>query len=522
MGIKKLLKITNPVTMKKMIDILASKRLPNNGSWIGAGFILFLFILISSCKVGQRYERPEFNEISDEFYVKDSVLNDSLARTTISRDSLMMSQIPWKEFIEDSILTALIDTALVNNIDLQKAMRNIDIGEEYLAQSRANFLPSVNATPLGFRREYYSENYNNYGSNRARRNHGENPPTSLYTERLEYSSALQSNWELDIWGKLRWKKEAARAAFMKSQEFKKALQTELIAEVASTYYNLIMLRSQVEVAQKNYALNDSTYNIVKLQYDAGETTSLALRQTKSQQLKAKSLIPQLEREYTVQENKLNRLLGRSPRNIELNSDFDEVQFQSKYNMGVPIKLIQNRPDVAMAEYELMRKNANAGVAEALKYPSLTIDAGLGLNSLDFGNLIDPLSSAFALLNGSIFQPIFNNRKLKTNYRVALSEREIAQLEFKDNLIRAVEDVSNSLTRLNKLTEEYKIAQERIEVTQRGLKDAAFLFKGGFANYLEVITAQSDALESELNEINAKRQILIANIELYRSLGGGWQ
>jgi len=506
----------------KTININTIKRKPNISRYLGASLILFTLLILGSCKVGQKYERPQFDDVSEEFYVKDSVLNDSLAEAAISRDSLMMSHIPWREFIEDSTLIALIDTALVNNIDLQKAMRNMDIGMEYLSQSKANFLPSVNATPAGFRREYYSENYNNYGSNRARRNHAENVPGSLYTERLEYTTALQADWEIDIWGKLRWQKEAARADFMKSQEFKKVVQTELIAEVASTYYNLIMLKSQVEVAQKNYALNDSTYNIVKLQYDAGETTSLALQQTKSQQLKAQSLIPQLERAYTVQENKLNRLLGRSPRPIELNADLDDIQFQKKYKTGVPLELIKNRPDVAMAEYELIAQNARTGVAETLKYPSLSIGAGLGLNSFQLENFFDPVSSAFALLNGSIFQPIFNNRKLKTNYRVALSEREIAQLEFKDNLIGAVEDVSNSLTRINKLTEEYKIAQERIEVTQKGLKDAALLFKGGFANYLEVITAQSDALESELNEINTKKQILIANIELYRSLGGGWQ
>ncbi len=508
--------------MKKIIDIHTIKRKPNIKRYLNASCILLILLILGSCKVGQQYERPQFDDVSEEFYVKDSVLNDSLAEAAITRDSLMMSHIPWREFIEDSTLIALIDTALVNNIDLQKAMRNMDIGMEYLAQSKANFLPSVNATPAGFRREYYSENYNNYGSNRARRNHGETPPTSLYTERLEYTSALQADWEIDIWGKLRWQKEAARADFMKSQEFKKAVQTELIAEVASTYYNLIMLKSQVEVAEKNYALNDSTYNIVKLQYDAGETTSLALQQTKSQQLKAQSLIPQLERQYTVQENKLNRLLGRSPRAIELNANFNDIQFQEKYKTGVPIELVKNRPDVAMAEYELIAQNARTGVAEALKYPSLSIGAGLGLNSFELENFFDPVSSAFALLNGSIFQPIFNNRKLKTNYRVALTEREIAQLEFKDNLIGAVEDVSNSLTRINKLTQEYKIAQERIEVTQKGLKDAALLFRGGFANYLEVITAQSDALESELNEINTKKQILIANIELYRSLGGGWQ
>ncbi|MEE3225183.1 MAG: TolC family protein, partial [Bacteroidota bacterium] len=227
--------------MKKIIDIHTIKRKPNINRCLSASCILLILLMLGSCKVGQQYERPQFDDVSEEFYVKDSVLNDSLAEAAITRDSLMMSHIPWREFIEDSTLIALIDTALVNNIDLQKAMRNMDIGMEYLAQSKANFLPSVNATPAGFRREYYSENYNNYGSNRARRNHGETPPTSLYTERLEYTSALQADWEIDIWGKLRWQKEAARADFMKSQEFKKAVQTELIAEVASTYYNLIML-----------------------------------------------------------------------------------------------------------------------------------------------------------------------------------------------------------------------------------------------------------------------------------------
>ena len=523
MAIKKLKKKTNLPTMKTKINSYIKKRKPNIKNLMANVAITLLCVaLLASCKVGKNYERPNFDGVSDAFYVKDSVLNDSLAEASVMRDSLLMSSIPWSDFIQDSTLVALIDTALVNNIELQKAMRNMDIGLEYLAQSKANFLPSVNATPAGFRREYYSENYNNYGSNRARRNHGENPPTSLYTERLEYTTALQANWEVDIWGKLSWQKEAARADFMKSEEFKKLIQTELIAEVASTYYNLVMLQSQVEVAQKNYALNDSTFNIIKLQYDAGETTSLALQQTKSQQLKAKSLIPQLERQYTVQENKLNRLLGRSPRPITLNVDFDEIEFQKRYKTGIPLELIKNRPDVAMAEYQLIAQNARTGVAEALKYPSLSIGAGLGLNSMDLSNFLDPVSSAFALLNGSIFQPIFNNRKLKTNYRVALTEREIAQLEFKDNLISAIEDVSNSLTRINKLKEEYKIAQERIEVTQKGLKDAALLFRGGFANYLEVITAQSDALESELNEINTKKKILIANIELYRSLGGGWK
>lgn len=504
----------------------------NNKSKLSAGFLkaalgAFAMIFVVSCKVGEEYTRPDFgDDVSSEFYAggkkEETLAVDSLNSNEVNNDTIPMSEIPWKDYITDRTLQNLIDTALVNNIDLQKAMKNMEIGMEELAQSKANFFPSLNARPAEYRRDYYSENFNNYGSNRARRNHGENPPESFYTERLEYASALQANWEIDVWGKLRWQKEAARAQFMKSKEFKKAVQTSLISEVAATYFNLVMLKSQIEVAQKNYALSDSTLNIVQLQYDAGESTSLAIQQTKSQKLKAKTLIPQLERQYVIMENKLNRLLGRSPREIQIDTDFEDIEFQERYTSGVPLELIKNRPDVAMSEYELITANADAGVANALRYPSLSIGASAGLNSFKLEEFFDPVGSGFALLNGAIFQPIFNNRKLKTNYNVALSQKEIAQLDFKDDLITAIADVSNSLAKMEKLKEEFAIAQERIEVTQKGLKDAGMLFKGGYANYLEVISAQSDALESELNLINIKNQLLIANVELYRSLGGGWQ
>ncbi|MFI2744614.1 efflux transporter outer membrane subunit [Zhouia sp. PK063] len=490
-------------------------------SWVKMGALTLLAsVLITGCKVGQPYQRPEFKNINNTFY-RDSTSVDSVSYNE-EADTIKMSEIPWKTYIKDTLLKSFIDTALVNNIDLQKAMKNMDITMEELAQSNANFLPSLNATPMGYRREYYSENYNNYGSNRARRNHDENPPTSLYTERLEYTAALQSSWEIDLWGKLRWKKEAARAELMKSNEFKKAVQTALIANVASTYYNLLMLKAQIAVAEQTLKLNSSTLKMVKLQYDAGETTSLAVQQTTSQQLKSKTLIPQLKREYTVLENKLNALMGRSPQHLTINTSLEEVTFQDHYNTGVPLELIKNRPDVALTEYALIASNAKTGVAEALKYPSLTIDAGIGLNSYKLDKFLNPVSSAFALLNGALFQPIFNNRKLKTNYRIAVKQREIAQLDFKNKLINAIGDVSNNLATIQNLQEEYEIAQERIQVTRKGIKDANLLFRGGFANYLEVNTAQNDALESELNLIKIRKQLLIANVELYRSLGGGWK
>lgn len=280
--------------------------------------------------------------------------------------------------------------------------------------------------------------------------------------------------------------------------------------------------AELEVARRNLSLNENTLRIVELQYEAGEATSLAVRQTKSQKLKFEALIPQIEREYAVQENRLNSLLGRPPQKIEISGHLDNAEFKGSYNTGVPLELIQNRPDVAASEYELMVSNAGVGVAQALKYPSITIDASLGLDSYKLGKLFTPVESAFALLNGAIFQPIFQKRKLKTNYKKALARRQIAQLDFKENMIDAVREVSDALVTLDKLEEEYDLAEERLVTTQKGVTDAALLFRSGFANYLEVITAQSDALDSELGVIDIKMQILLANIELYRSLGGGWQ
>ncbi|MBL3658228.1 efflux transporter outer membrane subunit [Fulvivirga sediminis] len=475
-------------------------------------YICLVIISVTGCKVGEKYQRPEMRKV-DDYY---GTAQDSI------HVGEKLSQISWKDYFADSTLIALIDSALVNNINMQKAVKQVEIGFQNLEQSKANFYPTLGFTPFDFNREYYSENYNNYGSNRARRNHGDSPPTTLYTERLAYSSALSASWEIDIWGKFRWQKEAARASYMKTKEFQKAVKTALVAEIASIYYNMLMINSQIAVAEKNLELGNRTLKIVKLQFDADETTSLAIQQTESQILRARSLIPRLEKEYRVLENRLNQLLGRYPQPMGIEKGLDLVHLASDYDTGVPVELITNRPDVAASEYQLVVSNARVGITKAMRYPSISLSGGAGLNSFQFENFLDPSGSAFALLNGSILMPIFKNRKLKTNYLVAVKEREMAILDFKEKFLEAVGDVSDALITIDKLQDEYNIAQERIEVTSKGVQDASLLFESGFANYLEVISAQEDALQSELELVDLKRQLFLANIDLYRSLGGGWK
>ena len=480
--------------------------------YTGNIFIL-IFLTLVGCKIHEPYNRPSFNEPANFYGSK----NNS------SEDSINLAETHWKDFFSDSILVSLIDTALKNNIDLQIADEFIEIGFSRLKQSKANYLPSISAAPFKYRRDYFSENYNNYGSNRSRKIYGEGnpPPNTLYTERLEYESSIDFSWEIDVWGKLKSLKKASLSSYLKSMEFQKAIRTSLIADIATTYSNLILLKSQIEVYKRNLTLNDSTLRMVELQYDAGEVTSLAVKQTQSQKLRAQTLIPQLEREYIKQENWLNRLIGRYPQSITT-EQLDWAMHEGDYVAGMPLELIRNRPDVAAAEFSLQESYAKVGIANAMRYPSISLGASIGLNSFELEKLLNPAGSGFLLLNGLVFQPIFQKRKLRTNYEVALSEKRIAELEFKDKFLQAINEVSDAFVAIEKLEEEYELAQERVTAARNSVTDASLLFRSGLANYLEVLTAQSEALDSELNLEDVKMQIFAANVELYRSLGGGWR
>lgn len=476
-------------------------------------FVLIWMLLSAvSCKMSEPYKRPELNEPAGYYGAEIESVSDST--------NLMNTK--WEEFFRDSLLVALIDTALQNNIDLQIADAYVEIAASKLYQAKVNNLPSVAVSPIKHRRDYYSENYNNYGSNRARRNYdGGTIPTSFYKERSEYESSIDLSWELDIWNKLSSQKKASQLSYMKTREFQKAVQTSLIAEIATTYFNLALLKSQIAVYKGNLELNDNTLQIVQLQFESGEVTSLAVKQTLSQKLRAQTLIPQLEREFIIQENRLNRFIGRTSRRIEL-QDLELPIVDVKYVAGMPLELINNRPDVAAAEYKLRESYERVGVAKAMRYPSINLGASVGLNALEIDKLLNPAGSGFLLLNGLVFQPVFQNRKLKTNYEIALAEKKIAELEFRDKFLQAMNEVSNALMAIEKLKEEYLIAQERVVAAKNAVKDASLLFRSGLANYLEVITAQREALDSELNLENAKMRIFTAEVELYRSLGGGWK
>ncbi len=485
------------------------KRIMNKG-----GYTLYLFFLLCgtcfySCKVGKNYVKPEF-ELPVAYQVPDSAVH--LA------DSIML---PWSSFFDDTVLVELLHHAIAHNFDMQGVLKDVAIADQYFKRSKAAFAPTLDADILGINRQYRSQYFYSNPSSGWYDQSGTEPPPTMYNYQSQFYNSLQMSWELDIWGKLRRQKEAAKADYFQNYETRKLFQTNLVAQIAEDYYYLLMLDEQLEVARRNFHFRDSTLRMVALQYEAGEVTALAVQQTRAQVLVAAALIPQLEKEIEIQENALKLITGALPAHIPRSAQLSAIQ-QNTILTNLPLYLVQNRPDVLRAEYELVAANANVGVAQAYRYPNLTISLTGGLNAMLPQNWFNLPGALFGGLVTGLSQPLLNKRKLKTDYEVAQLQRDKAEIDFQKSVYEAVVETENALLTINKLQEQLLIAEEQVRVAQEAVGSADLLFKAGFATYLEVITAQSNVLDSELNLVTLKANILSARVQLYRALGGGWK
>lgn len=430
---------------------------------------------------------------------------------TSQADSAGIALIAWREFFNDATLQHLIDTAIVHNMDMLLAIKNIEAAQQTLKQAKAGYIPDV-SLQVGANTTRPSDNSLN----------GLSLNQFLGSKHIEdYTAALALSWEADIWGKIKNQKAAALAGYLQTEEAKKAVQTQLVSYVAQGYYNLLMLQAQLKIAQQNLALNDSTLNIIKQQYDVGEITLLGVEQAEAQRLAAASLIPDFEQQINIQENALSILSGKLPEAVATETTLDKIKIPQNLTTGVPSLLLSRRPDVKRAELAVVAARANKQYAKASMYPSLTISAQGGVNSFKASNWFNIPASLFGTVAGGIAQPILQRRQLKTNYKLAEIDQEKSVIEFRQSVITAVGEVSDALIALDKLEEKQSIALNRTSKLQSAIHNADLLFNTGMANYLEVITAQSNVLQSELELAQIKKAQLVAMVDLYRSLGGGW-
>lgn len=466
---------------------------------INNAFFILLLSLLAACKVSKDITKPE-------------APLPTVFRNAATQDTTSIAEVKWKSFFTDAALQKLISNAIAKNYDMQLAVKNIDEAQLLLRQTKWLYLPGANLQ--------VSATTNRPSDNSL---NGLSAKQFLGTSHVEdYSANLALSWEADIWGKIKNRRAEALASYLQTEEAKKAIQTNIVASVSDGFYNLLMMDAQLAIAQKNIALNDSTLRIIRLQYDAGQVTALAVQQAEAQQLTAAALVPQLEKNIGVQENALSILAGELPAGIQRNTALNQVNISDTLSAGIPSEMVSRRPDVKSYELALNIANAQVGIAKADMYPTLSITAGGGLNSFKASNWFNIPASLFGTAAGGIVQPLFQKKQLKTAYEVAKVEREKSVIRFRQSVLNAVGEVSDALVRIEKLKTEKSVALSRVNTLQKAINNANMLFSNGMANYLEVITAQSNALQSELDLTAITREQISAKIELYRSLGGGWK
>jgi len=453
-----------------------------------------VLVTLQGCFVAKDYKRPELAE------------TEALYRTdNLPTDSVSMADVSWKTMFTDPYLNEYIQEGLENNMDVRIALQQMIAAQAYAKQGKAGYSPTL-SVGANYTRQEFSEN-SQFGS--------------LFTGGLDtYDVTADLSWEADIWGKIRSNKRASQADYLQNVAGHQAVKTQLISSIANTYYNLLALDAQLEVTKETIATRESGVVTIKALKDAGQVTQVAVDQNVAQYNSARALQVDIEAAIFKAENTLSILLGKAPQKFE-RSSLDTQSMDQEMKLGVPTTLLRNRPDVMAAEYALIKDFELTNVANSSFYPSLTLTASGGLQSLELDNLFNA-NSLFATIVGGLTQPLLNQRKLKTQKEVALANQESSLLNFKKTLLVAGSEVSNALYTYETETKKFEFRKNEVEALRTAEANSEELLKNGYANYLDLLTARQSALSAELNIIDSKLQQLVAIVDLYEALGGGWK
>ncbi|PUV25782.1 TolC family protein [Sphingobacterium athyrii] len=465
------------------------------------GMVLLATItVLHACRVPQ-YARNEMKPV-DRYRNQEEVQE---------RDS-SIAKISYRDFFKDEILISLLDSALKKNNDLNVALKQIEFASEGYKQAKWLNVPLLNA------------NLANVGINRPSDNSMNGMMASQFMGQkynMDYTSSIQLSWEADIWGKLKGQKQEVLVDFLKTQEAARAIKTRLVAEVVQGYYNLLLLDRQLEITKRNLGFADSTLFILNKQVELGLTNILSVQQQEVARDQVAKQIPAIEARIHVQENALSILVGEVPGPVKRTTRLDQVQSPTNLSLGVPANLLSYRPDLRSSELDVRRSLASIHIARASMYPNLNITAQGGLNAFKANNWFNLPGSLFAAATGTIVQPILNGRQLKTRLEQSKITKDQMELNFKQTMLKAVGEVSDALIQLEKSDEQLETSNLQVERSAQLVQNALLLYKFNEATYLEVIVAQTNRLQAELDQATVKSQKINAITSLYRALGGGW-
>ncbi|WP_149242351.1 efflux transporter outer membrane subunit [Dyadobacter sp. 32] len=443
------------------------------------------------------------------------------ATYTGQTDSTGIGEIKRSAFFTDTKLSALIDTAIGNNLDLKMAVQRIEIARSNVLFAQGALLPSVSAEVSGGGRKfgnYTMDGVGNYDTNFS--------PNIDSDRRLpapfmpDYFAGLRSSWEVDIWGKLKTQRRAAYTRFLATDKARQAITTSLVADVARLYYELMNLDTELNIIRKNINLQQTAVETIGIQKEAGRANELAVRQFRAQLLNTQALEIEIKQRIIATENQLNLLLGRFPQPI-VRSTTLEQSFPAQIQAGIPSQILRRRPDVQQAELEMLANYDDQQAARLAFLPSLNITAMLGFNAFKSNLIFNPGSIAYNAIGG-LAAPLINRKALKAGQQ----RTEAASLEslfnYNKSILTGFQEVSTSLNKIENSRKITEFKREEVAVLQQAVATSRDLFLTGYATYLEIIMAQKSVLEAEITLNNVQTDQYLALVELYRSVGGGWE
>jgi outer membrane protein, multidrug efflux system len=442
-------------------------------------YCLILLAGLNACRVGPDYKRSDKSKAPGAWTTQAEFINTADTITNLK----------WFDLFKDTVLKALMDTAIKRNYNLANAALRIEQSRANYSNSKADLLPDFS---------YFA---------RAR---NRDPQAN------SFSALGIATWEIDVWGKLRRAKRAAYSELLASQEGMKTVLTTLISDVATYYFLLRDYDYRLKVSEQIVQSRQVYYELINARFKGGDVSELDVLQADQQLSFAKATVQSIKRQLAFTERSLNILLGQMPQAIARGLENAAQPDFPVIPSGLPSSILENRPDVRQAEYNLMAETERIGVAIGQRLPAFSLTGILGVASPQLSNFALTSSASASLLG-----PIFNFGKNKRRVTIQRKEAEIAGNRFLNVYISALGEVEGSLVSVQTYKEEYDARKHQAEVANKSLMLSKERYSNGYTNYLEVLIAEGIALDSELQASATRGQQLSAYVQLYRALGGGW-
>jgi outer membrane protein, multidrug efflux system len=453
-------------------------------------------LLLTGCTLGPNYMRPGVPIPDNHRSAVEPARAESLA------------DIPWWELFKDPVLQDLTRDALRNNYDLRTAAARVEEARAQIGVTRSFLYPQIDV---------------NGGGSAQQVSRLTDPPESLGSRRSfqNWFGVFNMVWEIDVFGRIRRQTEAATAIYVATEMDRRGVLIALIADVAQAYFNLRELDLELEVARRTLQLNDETTQFYQRRLDGGVSNRLELNQAIANRARTAAVIPDLERRIVIQENLINFLLGRNPGTIPRGPVLTAQYYPPTVPAGLPVALLERRPDVQSAEQLLVAANANIGAARALFFPNFSLSAALGGTSHDFTDLADKRAAIWSV-SGGILQPIFQGWRLFWNYESTIARFDQLLAQYEKAAQNGFREVADALITIEKLRDVRVEQEAQVAALQDASSLSRLRYDTGLANYLEVLIADQDFFDAEIELVRTRGAKLNSVVQLYRALGGGWQ